>query len=272
MADSVGADIITTSLGYSTFEDPSMDYSSEDLDGKTSVISRATTLAFSRGMITVTSAGNSGNKPWQYVTMPSDVDVNISVGAVDENRTRAVFSSVGPTADGRIKPDVMAMGAGAIAVSSTAGLRNYWGTSISAPQIAGFAAGLWQAYPWLNNGKLLELIRNSGDNSNQPNYFQGYGIPSYLRASRLAESESSDPYLLYPNPSDKEIRISSIQPRERVRMRMFTRTGKLIRESDLNFENAGSTTVINIEELRAGLYVVQLISSNEVHSYNIVRQ
>ena len=147
-------------------------------------------------------------------------------------------------------------------------------TSLSAPQVAGLAAGLWQANYWLNNGRLLELIRKSGDTSSNPDNFRGYGIPSYTRAIELANEEynNPDPYHIYPNPSSREIRIASRRDNnESVTVKLISRTGQIVRESTVVFEYPVSTQVLNIEDLNPGLYILQLVSDRAVYSYNVVR-
>lgn len=197
-ADSLGIDIISTSLGYSDFDDPSMDYTSDDLDGATAVITRAAELAYSKGMLVVTSAGNSGDKAWRLVSTPGDGVNVLTVGAVDASRERAEFSSVGPTADGRIKPDVVAMG------SSTALFRSDFttssGTSFSAPLVTGLAAGLWQSNPDWTNEQLLQAIKRRGNRFDTPDNLVGYGIPHFELNRVLNVPEGGLEWSMYPNP------------------------------------------------------------------------
>lgn len=210
-ADSLGADIISCSLGYHVFDDPAYDYTPKNLDGKTALITRGAQHAARTGMLVVNSAGNSGNDAWGYITPPADADSILAVGAVFPNRTHAPFSSLGPTADGRIKPDVAALGVGTIIGNDlepgSASTGN--GTSFSAPLITGLAAVLWQAYPTLTAQQLLKVLQQSGHQAATPDSLLGYGIPSAQRAEEIilrdytplaTEPTALSTAVLYPNP------------------------------------------------------------------------
>ncbi|MEO9475629.1 MAG: S8 family peptidase [Cyclobacteriaceae bacterium] len=180
-ADSIGVDVINNSLGYSyDFSDESMDYEISDLDGKTTVISRAAAIAAEKGILVVTSAGNEGSYSWEKITPPADVEDVLSVGSIRLNGDLSSFSSVGPTADGRIKPDVVAMGSSAAVVKGSGTIGTGSGTSFSSPQVAGFAACIWQANPAWTNKEVIEAIKYSGNNASDPNNSYGYGVPNYL--------------------------------------------------------------------------------------------
>ena len=194
MADSAGIDIISTSLGYTTFDDPAMNYEYEDLDGNTAVITRAVNLAAQKGILCVISAGNEGSGRWRYVSPPADAIDVLSVGAVSSSGDRVSFSSFGPTADGRVKPDVSALGLQTVVVNSQGEVVRSNGTSFSAPLITGLTAGVWEAFPGETNLEIIERIRLAGNSSLAPNNELGYGIPTFSAA------------LLVPVPSEEEIR------------------------------------------------------------------
>lgn len=176
-ADSAGAHIFQTSLGYSTFDNPEDNYTYENLDGNTTIITRAADLAASKGILVLNSAGNEGNKSWKYIIAPADGDSVLAIGAVDSERNRAVFSSYGPTADGRIKPDLMAMGHRVIVLNTDGTARQGSGTSFSCPMVSGFVACLWQIFPQSSANDMRKALLKSADRYNAPNNEYGYGIP-----------------------------------------------------------------------------------------------
>ncbi len=179
-ADSLGVDVINTSLGYTTFDNLSYDHSYSDMDGKTTFISRAAEIAASRGMMVVVAAGNDGINFWQHISAPADAASVLAVGAVDKSRKLAEFSSRGATYDGRIKPDVMAMGLKAIVLKYNLGTAyEINGTSFSSPILAGSVACLRQAFPNVNTSELIAQIKQGSDNYKSPNNDYGYGIPDF---------------------------------------------------------------------------------------------
>lgn len=185
-ADSVGADVINSSLGYTTFDDPAQNHTYQDMDGNTSIISRGADIAVSKGMIVVNSAGNEGSSSWYYIGAPADGDSVFSIGAVNASGNYASFSSHGPTADGQMKPDVVAQGSGSAIINAyTGNVSTGSGTSFSSPITAGMVASLWQAHPNRRNTEVLDAIRQSASLSGNPNYQLGYGIPNYMTAHDL---------------------------------------------------------------------------------------
>jgi subtilisin family serine protease len=186
VADSLGVDIINSSLGYTQFDDKSTNYRYEDMNGKTAVISRAAEIAAQTGMIVVTSAGNEGGGSWRYVSAPADAPSVLSIGAVNSQGKVAYFSSRGKTADGRTKPDISALGQGTAVTRGDGSIGSSSGTSFSAPVSTGLVAGLWQAFPELSSQELMEVLRKSASMATQPNEDYGYGIPDFERAQALA--------------------------------------------------------------------------------------
>lgn len=184
-ADSLGADVINTSLGYTTFNNPAQNHTYQDMDGSATRISRAAETASRKGMIVVVSAGNEGASGWKYISAPADAKNILTVGAVNANSIRAPFSSVGPTADGRIKPDVMALGQGTYVQSTSNVIGSGNGTSFSAPVITGLVACLWQAAPNKTNVEIMDAIRKCSDRYENPDNNYGYGIPDFKKAMLL---------------------------------------------------------------------------------------
>lgn len=211
-ADSVGADLINTSLGYTQFDDPAQDHAVSDMDGNTTRISRAADIAASKGMLVVVSAGNQGNSPWKYIGAPADADSVLAVGAVDQERFLAYFSSRGPSADGDVKPDVMAIGRNTYVANYDGGIRLANGTSLSAPLITGLSACLWQTSPSASAMEVLSVIRKSSDRFALPDQDYGYGIPDFNLASVLLKMnqenlEFPDELVVFPNPFHDELYI-----------------------------------------------------------------
>lgn len=178
MADSLGVDMISSSLGYSTFDDPSLDHNYESLNGKTTLITRAATIASQKGILVMTSAGNEGASDWKYIAAPADAEGVLSVGAVNINKQIADFSSYGPTYDGRIKPEIASVGWNTFLISSLGRVIRSNGTSYSTPNVAGLIACLWQAFPEFSSKEIIDVVKKSSDRYSTPDMRTGYGIPN----------------------------------------------------------------------------------------------
>jgi len=196
-ADSVGADIISCSLGFHAFDNTSDNYKYGHLDGRTSLISRTASMLAGKGMILVNSAGNDGMGTWKKINVPADAHDILTVGAVSPNGRNAAFSSIGPTADSRVKPDVMALGSPASVISGRGTIVKDMGTSFSAPLVSGMVACLWQALPGKAALEIIELVRRSGDNALTPDNVYGYGVPDFWKAYQQGKKEKSPS----PDPS-----------------------------------------------------------------------
>jgi subtilisin family serine protease len=202
MADSLGLHIVSTSLGYSTFDHTPMDFAYADMDGRTSRGAQASLIAARKGMLLVTAMGNEGTTAWHYLSTPADADSILSVGAVNAQREIAAFSSYGPSADGRVKPEVCAMGAGTALINPANNeVIHGNGTSFACPLIAGMAACLWSALPQATNMEIREMIIRSADSYDQPHEQYGYGIPNawlvYTQATNLHSTLNSQLSTLY---------------------------------------------------------------------------
>jgi serine protease AprX len=216
-ADSAGADILNTSLGYSQFDDHLMDHSYADMDGNTTRISRAADIAASKGMLVVVSAGNLGAGNWHYISAPADADSVLAVGAIDADGYIADFSSRGPSSDLRVKPDLVAIGKGTWVAGFESGVRQGNGTSLSAPIITGLAACLWQANPEATSMEILTAIRESSDRFTQPDAEYGYGIPDFNMAHFLLNyhaigSPEDVNIIAFPNPFSNSFYIVFTSP------------------------------------------------------------
>ena len=180
--DSVGVDVINTSLGYYSFDDKSKNYKYRDLDGRHALMSRQASHIADKGMILVCSAGNSGAGSWKKITPPGDADNVLTVGAIDKRAVLATFSSVGNTADHRVKPDVVAVGVGSDVIRTDGNQGRANGTSFSSPIMCGMVTCLWQACPTLTAKEVIELVRRSGDRAGFPDNIYGYGVPDMWKA------------------------------------------------------------------------------------------
>ncbi len=176
-ADSVGVDIITSSLGYFSFDEKKMNYSTTQLDGHTALISQGATMAARKGILVFCSAGNEGASDWGTITVPADAEEILTVGAVDKKKQRCPFSSTGYTVDGRIKPDVVALGTRCAVIEPSGKLSFANGTSFATPILAGICACAWQALPWHTSKRMMQLILEYASNYKNPNLQIGYGIP-----------------------------------------------------------------------------------------------
>ncbi|MCU0451984.1 MAG: S8 family peptidase, partial [Bernardetiaceae bacterium] len=212
-ADSLGVDVISTSVGYYDFANPTFTYRHEDLDGRTALITQAADWAAAVGMIVVKAAGNQGNRTWQRLTFPGDADSILTVASVNSQLRHSAFSSRGPSADGRVKPDVAALGEGVFTVSQGGFTVATSGTSFATPLVAGLAAGLWQANRSLTNLQVISAIRQSGSRFRTPNDSIGYGIPNFERANFLITA-LDDAQLarelvqVYPNPATGPVYVA----------------------------------------------------------------
>ena len=195
-ADSAGADVISASVGYFDFDDPSFNYSYANMNGNTTISVVGADLAAKKGILFVNAAGNEGDKPWHYIITPADGDSVLAVGAVTASGGVGVFSSFGPSSDGQIKPDVASVGVGAMVQSTSNTVTTMNGTSFACPNMAGLTAILWQGFSEVNNMRIVRALREAGSIAATPNDRIGYGIPDLKAAfgrllTEFATSSSS---------------------------------------------------------------------------------
>lgn len=187
-ADSCGVDVINSSLGYHGFDDSSMDHHYYEQDGKTALISRTASMCADKGIVCVNSAGNDGMGSWKKINFPADATDILTVGSINEHGVNAAFSAVGPTADGRIKPDVMAFGSPTCVITGRGSIINDNGTSFSSPLVAGMVACLWQALPGKTAKQIIKLVKLAGNNQQHPDNVFGYGVPDFWKAYQTGKA------------------------------------------------------------------------------------
>jgi hypothetical protein len=180
--DSAGGDVISSSIGYNTFDSPFVSHSYSDLNGDVTMPAIGADFAAKKGILVVNAAGNYGATAWGKIITPSDADSALVVGAVSATGVPGTFTSRGPTADGRIKPEVASIGVGTTLQlpNNTIGTGN--GTSFACPNMAGLATCLWQGFPEVNNMKIIDVLKKAGNRANNPNDTIGYGIPDLKKA------------------------------------------------------------------------------------------
>jgi len=260
-ADRLGVDVINTSLGYFGFDNPNYNYTYADMNGITSFISRGSEVAFSRGIICVTSAGNSGTSENPNIAVPADAEHTLAVGAVMPDESYATFSSIGPSFDGRVKPDVMAQGKNAVVSDEMGNIVTSDGTSFSGPITAGLVACLWQALPDKTNSQIVQLIKESANLYATPNAQFGYGIPDFnlivqnaLGTNQFVENK----FIVYPNPVASILNLKFPQDLKTGEISIYNNLGQriLLEKMTVNSSN------LSLEDLGCGIYFYEIVSGN----------
>jgi len=270
-ADSLGVDIINTSLGYRTFDNPDYNYSYADMDGETTFISRGATLAFEKGMLVVTSAGNSGSG---MISAPADAIGSFTVGAVNASGNYASFSSIGPSSDGRIKPDVVAKGQGTAVIDQNNNINTNNGTSFSSPVMAGAIASFWQANPSLTNAAVMQRVRESASIYNNPTVQLGYGIPDFgaaldvvLGVTDVTEPKAYKDYQILPNPASELAVLVLPKEVSNVEVTIFDILGKQISTKRMS----NQVNNLPISTLRKGVYIIQINDGTSIVTQKFIK-
>lgn len=276
-ADSLGVDVVNSSLGYYDFDDPSMDYSITKLDGKTAFITQGANIAGNKGILLVNSVGNYGARGAGSLTAPADAFGILSVGSVTTSSAVSTFSSRGPTGDGRFKPELAAFGQAPVLVRSNGTIGAGQGTSFSAPQIAALAAGLWQARPeWTKDQLILNLLRSATQYQNPDNNL-GYGIPNFTTAFLgeilSLEDPENEGWKIYPNPLETdELTILIGGESENANLTVLDVTGKAVLDQKLIPNPTSRLFQVNLSPLRPGLYFIQMQNGNLVKRAKLIKK
>jgi hypothetical protein len=272
-ADSLGVDVTNTSLSYRDFDNSNYDHTYDDLDGQTTFASRGANIALEKGMIMVSSAGNSGNSGFPWVATPGVSPGVLTVGAVTSSGNYASFSSIGPTTDGRIKPDVMAQGQDAAVIDSNGNIDFNNGTSFSSPIMAGAITCLWQSRPEVPNYLIMQVVRESAHLYNNPTNQMGYGIPNFedaYNALQILGIENDfliQNFALYPNPVDTQVNISFPQGISNANLTLYNMLGELVLETEISSER----NYVGLDHLKRGMYLVSIQSQGKTASFKLIK-
>ncbi len=275
IADSLGADVINSSLGYTTFRDfPQGDFTYEDVDGVTSIASRAATILGQKGVVVCVSAGNEGTSPWYHIGHPADAFDILAVGAANVMGHIAGFSSRGPSYDGRVKPDITSVGVNTTCIWPDDRLGEADGTSLACPVAAGLCACLWQALPEKTASEIMQIVRESSSCYNNPNDSLGYGIPDFYAAYQNHAHDGVPEHIIptahiFPNPCTNQFNISSREDNID-RVELFSIDGKLVLSTcpDKHFYIS-----VNVQDVPAGFYIGRIYLKNkQIQTFRIIKQ
>lgn len=271
-ADSAGADIITSSLGYTNFDNPIFNHSYAQRDGKTALISRGASMAVKKGMIVTNSAGNDGGytTDFKYVACPADADSVFSIGATNVSGTIAAFSSWGPNGAGKQKPNVVSVGQGTVFANTAGNVAAGNGTSYSNPLLCGLIACLWQAFPEFKNSEILNAVQSSAHLFQTPDYRYGYGIPNFRKAYMLLAQEresrriaailGNNWFKAYPLPFNNNLNVLLKAPfAGKVQCVLMDATGKTLETKELT-TTIGQIYFVNfnvVAKLPSGVYYIR---------------
>jgi len=270
-ADSLGVDIINTSLGYKDYPNyPSYSYTASEMDGNTAFVTKGANIAFEKGLLIVTSAGNDGNKVDPTVSAPADSQYVLTIGAVNSAEAYVSFSSVGSATQPSQKPDVAAQGQSAAVINSSNVIGTNNGTSFSSPILAGGIACLMQALPNKTNAEIMQLVRESASQFSAPDYELGYGIPdlwSALNALATDDFENVNDISIYPNPAKNVVHVKIPSNENKLTITFFDVLGKQILQRSIN----STYNQIDVSSLSKGIYIVNAKSKNKAKSFKLVK-
>lgn len=268
-ADALGVDIITTSLGYFLYRDEiRYNHTYSDMNGITTFISRGAETAFNKGILVLASAGNEGTQVEKHIGSPADAVSVLSVGSVTASKVKASSSSIGPTYDGRIKPEVMAQGAAAVVSDPNGNIVTASGTSFSCPIMAGMAASLWQAFPAKTNKEIRQMIIASADRYSSPDNNYGYGIPNFGATLSVDDFVAETAFSVYPNPVKNTVTFSFLNQSNTASVTIYSVLGQKVIEEKIN----NSYPVLSLQSLQSGLYFYSFDADNLHKTGKIIKQ
>ena len=280
-ADSIGIDVINSSLGYSIFDEDYMNYSTSDMNGSTTRISQAAEICALKGTLVVNSAGNSGDDQWHVITAPSDAEHVLCIGAVDLNGTHASFSGYHPPGLNDVKPNIVAMGRQTVYAASDSTISRGNGTSFSSPIIAGMAATLWQAFPSATNMDIFNAIEESASLYSTPNDSMGYGIPDFWKAfvslsNQIYSQPNEHSVLVFPQPSDGqfEVRVEGNFPDKNNYHYLYDSSGRSVKyyKWDFYYSEPWAIYHLDLTTHPAGQYYFVIESSTGIQVVPLQRK
>lgn len=277
LADSVGSDVINSSLGYYTFDDSTMNHSYSDMNGNKNRVTQAANMAFQKGMLVFNSAGNEGTNAWRRIIAPSDGENVIAVAAVDSLGSRASFSSVGPAYGGAVKPNVAARGRLTYLVTGNGVLGFSNGTSFSSPVLAGMGACLLQANPQATVRQVKQAIEQSGSIYLTPDSLIGYGIPDFQKADLLLKNmgviarDSNTGWAVWPNPFNDYLEVHSLKTQlsDTCVIKIFNLQGALLWQKEFNANK--SILLNNLVNLPNGLLILSIRSGKNEEQFKLIK-
>ncbi|MFZ9235986.1 MAG: S8 family peptidase [Algoriphagus sp.] len=274
-ADSLGVDIINSSLGYLDFDEPKLTYITAQLDGKTTYVSRGASIAAKRGILVVNSVGNYGSAGSSSLVAPADAAGILAVGSVNTSSMVSTFSSRGPTADGRIKPELVAFGQSPVLIRGSGQVSAAAGTSFSAPQITALAAGLWEAKPAWTKDELISNLIKSGTQYANPDQNLGYGIPNFRSAyygALLGINEVEVGWKVYPNPVTADHIYIRFGQELSFQIQLFDSSGGLVLEKIVQRGSTKDPYFLTLNQLPTGLYFIQMMDGKEIAYHKLIKQ
>ncbi len=284
-ADSIGVDVISTSLGYTQFDNPVFNHTYADLNGNTTIIANAADFAAKKGMIVVVAAGNEGNNAWHFIATPADADSVLTVGAVNSSGVVGNFSSYGPSSNGQVKPTVASVGVGTALSSPSGTIISGNGTSFATPNMAGLVTCLWQAFPDFTNMEIIQAVIKSSSIYNSPDDRIGYGIPNFHKAfddlnqqralKNINNILGTSWIKIFPNPFSDNFSVA-IKPKNTATaiFNLYDASGRLHFSKQVSLQ-ANQNQVIkfeNFQPLQRGIYTLKFSDEVSKQSFKLVVQ
>jgi serine protease AprX len=274
-ADSAGADIISSSLGYYNFDDPLMNYKFSDMDGNTTFVTQAADFAASKGILVVASAGNERNKAWKRIIAPSDGTKVLAAGAVDGYNTISTFSSAGPSADGRIKPDNSAMGVSVPVQMDETTVTRANGTSFSCPVLSGISACVKQAVYAADYSQIITAMHQSGHLALAPDSLYGYGIPDMAKVLSLLQDlfirKPENMSVVGPNPFTSNLEVTFREVPQSLTVQIFSTSGILISSAVYQEYLSRRLTINDLANREQGMYIIRLITGYGTFTHKVIK-